>query len=483
MKKYVKLFVGSLLLFMGSNAYELHAESFEGRESEMNEKCSAIYNEEVRTECSLYKEYLQEKKQQADQGVSEIEQQLVAVKDDIEKTVALLSQNEKELVQFEAEILQLQDSIGKMEASIQRLEGSISEKKESIEERDQFLKHRMVVTQPEISSNSMIDFLMGSEDFTDLLRRMAIVRELQSYEQSEIETLAKEKAELTQQQEDQALQQELMKVALDDQESKKQQVENLKSANEVLLTSYREKEAGLQEQKVKEQLASGAYASAIPNIDLTILPPSWGNNGPTQDPSEEGPTLSTGFIRPIQGSYYVSAGTWYYPLEFTNGILQEHLGMDFGTYQQVGLNVVAPASGVVVALYDGVANHPIGTNGINSWTGYPSGGGNTLHMITKVNGVCYGISFYHLSPGMFNVRVGSVVDQGQVIAHTGHSGNTSGPHCHVEFTNLGAISIEEGVQMFYRYGKDYFYGNYNVNGRCEVKGTTPCLERPENFIG
>ena len=481
--KRVKISVIICFLFiMNIPAEGLQAESFDGREEEMNEKCSAIYDEETREQCVLYKEYLESRKQQTDQQITNIEQQIASVKGDIDKTVNLITSNEKEIAQYADEVKQLQASTEKMEASIQVLEVSIKEKIENIQERDAFLKERMVMTQPELSCNSMIDFLMGSSDFSDLLRRMAIVKELQAYEQEQIDKLAVEKEELSNQQSDQQIQKSILDSSLAQLTQKKEEAEKLKQANETLLASYREKAADLQEQKVKEQLASGSYASSIPNIDLTILPSDWGNGSEPSTPSVNQPSLSSGFIQPVQGNCYRSAGTWYYPPEFSGGIPLEHLGMDFGTYQQVGLPVVAPASGIVVAINDGVPNHPIGSNGVNSWTGYPAGGGNTLHMITSVNGTCYGISFYHLSPGMFNVNIGAVVSQGQTIAHTGHSGNTSGPHCHVEISNLGNISVEQGVQLFYRYGKDYFYGNYHVSGSCELKGSTPCLERPENFF-
>lgn len=461
----------------------LYAESFDGREAEMDKKCAAIYDEETRQECSAYKDYLQNKKQEADKSVTDLNVQIASVKGDIDKTTALITSNEVELHNYETEIQAIDIVLKDLNSSMNTLESSIQQTQQDIDQRDMLLKNRMIETQPTISCNVMIDFIMGAENFTDILRRLAIVSELTAYEQDQIKALEEAKATLYQQQEDLKTQQELQRIKLEEQTAKKAQAELLKKANEELLISYREKEAALQEAKVKAQLASGTYASAIPNIDLTILPPTWNNDPATpENPPQDQPSLSSGFVQPVQGDCYPSAGTWYYPLEFSGGIPLEHLGMDFGTYQRVGLPVVAPASGVVVAIYDGIPNHSIGSSGLNSWTGYPAGGGNTLHMITSVKGICYGISFYHLSPGMFDVTVGSVVSQGQVMAHTGHSGNTSGPHCHVEVTKLGPVSIEQGVQTFYRYGKDYFYGNYNVNGRCEVKGTTPCLEKPEQFF-
>lgn len=51
----------SALVFAISTPVSLHAEDFSGRESEMNQKCAAIYDEQTQAECASYKEYLNNK--------------------------------------------------------------------------------------------------------------------------------------------------------------------------------------------------------------------------------------------------------------------------------------------------------------------------------------------------------------------------------------------------------------------------------------
>ena len=65
MKKKM-LFLSMAAALIVSNAGVLHAESFEGRETEMNAKCSVITDTATQKECARYKEYLQEKSDNLD---------------------------------------------------------------------------------------------------------------------------------------------------------------------------------------------------------------------------------------------------------------------------------------------------------------------------------------------------------------------------------------------------------------------------------
>ncbi|MFR6488043.1 MAG: peptidase M23, partial [Clostridium sp.] len=77
-KKYAVLFVSGALLI--SNAGLLKAESFEGRESEMNAKCAVIKDTKTQEECSRYKSYLQSKSDNLDKEIRDIKSQIASVK-------------------------------------------------------------------------------------------------------------------------------------------------------------------------------------------------------------------------------------------------------------------------------------------------------------------------------------------------------------------------------------------------------------------
>lgn len=48
----------------------------------------------------------------------------------------------------------------------------------------------------------------------------------------------------------------------------------------------------------------------------------------------------------------------------------------------------------------------------------------------------------------FAVRAGQSVKKGQLLGLSGNTGNTTGPHCHLEVINLGKMSIAQAVSQF-----------------------------------
>ena len=177
-------------------------------------------------------------------------------------------------------------------------------------------------------------------------------------------------------------------------------------------------------------------------------------------------SYSDAWIFPIQNGS-ISAGTWAYP----GGGL--HLGLDFACslYSQVK----APANGIV--LY---ADAPVDTDCgyLGNWVGWPLGGGNTVAMICAVNGQLYGVTFCHLSQEI-EVVAGQQVSQGTVIALSGNSGNSSGPHCHIEVFSLNC-TLEEAVSYFIS-SADFAFGN--GFDQAETCSAYACRIRPESVWG
>lgn len=94
-----------------------------------------------------------------------------------------------------------------------------------------------------------------------------------------------------------------------------------------------------------------------------------------------------------------------------------------------GTPVYAPFPGRVVAARDGVPNNKPGAR---IWSGKPSNWV-LLEVNLKTN---YGtrqpatILFQHLSPGL-TVKAGDRVVKGELLGHTGNTGNSTGPHLHL----------------------------------------------------
>lgn len=182
------------------------------------------------------------------------------------------------------------------------------------------------------------------------------------------------------------------------------------------------------------------------------------------DPIEESESSTKTLLMPVRG--IVSAGTWAYP----SGDL--HLGMDIASSMYT--DVIAPADGVIV-----YASAPTGDGGgyLGNWIGWPYGGGNTIAMIGIADGKLYGITFCHMSSRL-QVRAGQQVRQGQVIAKSGNTGNSTGPHTHVELFRL-KVDFDEAASYFSRTADFSFGTGWNAPGTCSEYA---CRVRPEKHL-
>ena len=116
----------------------------------------------------------------------------------------------------------------------------------------------------------------------------------------------------------------------------------------------------------------------------------------------------TKYIKPVEGKITSDFGYRTAPVA---GASTNHSGIDIGV--PVGTPVKAMADGTVVAANGGMRGYG---NGIFVDHGMING----KHVVSE-----YG----HLSS--FEVKVGDKIKQGQVIAKSGNTGTSSGPHLHI----------------------------------------------------
>ena len=125
--------------------------------------------------------------------------------------------------------------------------------------------------------------------------------------------------------------------------------------------------------------------------------------------TEEGKQLGSSFSRyPLGKGYRVSSSFNFARKHPITGKVQAHKGTDWAV--PIGTAVKAPADGVVIKA---VKNHRAAGN-----------------YIEIRNGRRYVTRYLHLSS--MSVKVGDKVSKGQVIAKTGNTGLSTGPHLHYE---------------------------------------------------
>lgn len=182
---------------------------------------------------------------------------------------------------------------------------------------------------------------------------------------------------------------------------------------------------------------------------------SWQQNGMSclVDGNYEIDSYSSFWQNPVENGT-ISAGCWSYP----DGGL--HLGLDIASAMYS--DVLAVANGII--LY---AHAPVDSNNgyLGNWCGWPNGGGNTICMVVAVNDRLYAISYAHLSNEIY-VTSGQQVSQGTVIAKSGNSGNSTGPHTHVEVFELKQ-DLNSIVEYFRNSGADFSFGcGYSEAATC-----------------
>jgi len=117
---------------------------------------------------------------------------------------------------------------------------------------------------------------------------------------------------------------------------------------------------------------------------------------------------NTFFIKPLNGGYRISSkfGNRKHPI---HGHTAFHKGVDYAT--KIGTPIYATADGTI---------DYIGNNG-----GY----GKYIRIKHKDD---YTTCYAHISKFNNNIKLGSKVKQGQVVAYVGSTGNATGPHLHYE---------------------------------------------------
>ncbi len=118
---------------------------------------------------------------------------------------------------------------------------------------------------------------------------------------------------------------------------------------------------------------------------------------------------------------------------------------DYGCY---GVEVVAPASGLVTTAHDGEPDVVPGqlSNNLTAPTGN--------HVVIQLDETGTYLLIAHLMQGSITVTSGQQVIEGQVIGKCGNSGNTSEPHIHIHHQRQNPaeypINYAEGLPLFFR---------------------------------
>jgi murein DD-endopeptidase MepM/ murein hydrolase activator NlpD len=451
----VLLLVGALFLQMGVITF---ANDFDTNREKYETMCFSTTAKENQTTCRAFQEHINNEASDARKNLNEIRNQMSDLRLNILEYSKQLGEYDAQIEELERQIEVLNRSIEGMEVEILILLDSIAVLEESIKERDATIQERMISMQGFLSINGFVEIIMGASSFTDLVRRVEGISDITYYDNEQIKLLQIEKDKV----EEDKIELERQRNVLEDNRENlllnQETVQGLKNQVDEIVDEYRRQESTLF--KMEQEAVSD-----LSNVQSQLKKISGALNAIV---------ASSGWIRPITTGFRVSAGVWSYP---GGGV---HLGTDFAA--NVGTPIVAPANGVVLYSTDGCPTYGYA----NRQCGYPgsSFGGNQVYLMVSVNSNTYALRMLHMQNGTTIAR-GTTVNAGEVIGKVGSSGNSTGPHLHVEVIYLGKNGINYYAQ---NWNGDLSFGTgWYSNGlsrRCSNNGfSAPCRLNPQEVFG
>lgn len=265
---------------------------------------------------------------------------------------------------------------------------------------------------------SYLDVLFGAQDFGDFLTRMDLLKRVMIRDSelvADVLAYQKEIKEVGKQLEaDKRIQEELatkaqaaMEVKLEKVAKQQALIDLMQNDKEVYDRQYDEMMASSAEVgrliHAKEEEMRRAAEEARRQAEMEARRQS-GNVEIIDDGGYVMQSFGGGMIWPVSGPITSEFGWRTHPIF---GSARFHSGLDIGA--DYGVPICAAASGVVIE------------------AGWIGGYGNTI-MIDHGGGI---VTLYGHNESLA-VGVGQTVNQGDIIAYCGSTGNSTGPHCHFE---------------------------------------------------
>ncbi|WP_423364088.1 M23 family metallopeptidase [Mycoplasma sp. P36-A1] len=282
----------------------------------------------------------------------------------------------------------------------------IAANKAKVKKLEKEVSNALALMQVTSDENKVIDVIMGSTSLNDLLNKIDGMEAINNANLDSITKLDQTNQELV----------EDNKYIKSDLKTLKE----IKAKQEKLLLEFQRQEADLY--SGSNSGGKATYNNLVNDVDLSKI----------------NDTSSSWKLPTKSGT--VSAGTWYY----SGG--GWHPGADFAV--PVGTEILAPGDGVLLATATGA-----------------NGYGNHMVAAFKKGDYVYTMIFGHMS--QFKSGVSSF-KKGDVIGYTGNTGNSTGPHVHVEVFRHNTSSLSTVVKEFKK-TQDYWFGlGYSSKGNAST---------------
>ncbi len=320
--------------------------------------------------------------QNAKQKEQTISEQMRTLSENAASARAAYDETKKQLDTTKAQI-------DKNEKLLQNTQENLKKRKKILDERVRYIyMHGQI---------SYVDVIAGANSFSDFLARLDLIKRIIQYDYNLIHTVLDEQKTILKTQ----------KSLEADRAKREKLAYEAKQKYDLLQEQQQQKKALLDKIKSDRATAERAYSellAASKQVQELIL------NYNSSNYSSASVSGSGQMIWPISGPITSPFGWRMHPIY---GRRIFHSGIDIGG--EYGLPIHAAASGTVI------------------YAGWISGYGNAV--IISHGG---GLETLYGHNESLCVSRGQHVAQGQVIAHCGSTGNSTGPHCHFEVRRNGS---------------------------------------------
>lgn len=357
---------------------------------------------------------LKDKQSQIQKELDQMNEKL----DDLENDIAQAEQYQNTLTQqinlnqqkmgvMDQQLTQLNNDLEESKAALAQTETDIAAKEVEIDETTEQYKKRMRAMYM-AGETSTLQLLFESESFGDLLTNIEMMKSISQHDTELLETLRTQKSDL----ENQKAQAQRVQADIESQQADiTAQKQEMQALNAQLEDSYAKSKSAMQDVELeKEQFEQNAAAKIAEQkqieaeIQAEIKRLQEENEKKQQAANGGKPTQFTDgkFIRPTNSGYYISSG-------YGSRWGSFHSGIDITAGGCYGAPIYAAASGTVIT----ASSHW----SYGNYVVIDHGGG-------------YSTLYAHASS--LAVSVGQHVNQGDVIARIGSTGQSTGPHLHFE---------------------------------------------------
>lgn len=322
--------------------------------------------------------------------ISDKKQELKDGKEKAKELKSEISELETRINTMQDNIDQLQSEINVTEAKISVATEELNELKADINKQNEGLNKRLR-TMYESQSVTFLEVVLTSGSIPELLTNVELLKKVHESDKNVLASLKKQHKKVKEKKEKlTAMEAEL--------EGKQEKLESQQSDLE-------DQKSSLNEKRGKVVASNKKLQNEIEELNeeaerLTQVIKDYGNDGSTYSSGQ--------MCWPVSGTVSCEYGYRYCPYHG----YELHTGIDIAV--PTGTSVKAAASGTVVQAY------------------YNASYGN---MILLNNGG--GIYTLYAHNSSLLVGVGTKVSKGQVIAKSGNTGNSTGPHCHFEVRKNG----------------------------------------------